>query len=450
MAFTGEHIDTRLRRRSTWLMLGVVLALLGAATFGWLPRTQAAAQAAEPVPPPQRPYDPIEVEPEPTGDGEVSAQALAISDPTFSLHPKIAVDSANNLHMVWQNTQEPGAPGGISFRYSKGTFNGSGYTWSTPVDVYKPGGIFNYIYPKIAVDQQDRVHVVWTWGNTIYYKSWLASQTPAQGSAPLALGAGVYPAIATGPDNRVHVTWQSEVERGNFEILYREFTGAGFTTAINLSKSGGNSLETDITVDSNNVPNAVWREGNKVTYTRRVNGVWQTPLTVSEAFSYWPSIDADGQGCVSMGWSTLGNLNQAVYRKACNGAFVYTREVGGTTNPRASVGMTKNGNALIAWETKINGVDNLNYVLIRSNGQATAVQRLEPSGAGQFWPDVIGLRNCQLAVAWQQSVGNQFDPSLRLLDPNTIASAQTVEPQQSNKPYLYYFPFLQVDHPPAC
>lgn len=461
-----EHAEgskhERTTRRARVIALLVCLTMIGAATFSWLPSSEAAPQAAppvvqqtfEPVPPPHRPYEPFELPAQPTGDNGVSAQAVAVSDPTFSLEPKVAGDSQGNLHVVWQNTQEPAAPGGVSFRYSKGTFNGSGYTWSAPVDVYKPGGVYNYIYPNIAVDQQDRVHVVWTWVNTVYYKSWAATETPAQGTQPLALGTGLLPSIAAGADNRLHVVWEQDVDPSdatNFEVLYREFTGAGFTTARNISASGANSIYPDVAADTNGAVHVVWQEGSgggtKATYTRRTSGNWSPVQSISESFSYRPSIAAGTDGCVYMAWTTLGNVNQTVYRKVCNGQFVDTRNVGGATNPRAGIGVA-GGNVLIVWNTKTNNVDNINYVVIRSNGPATVPQRLEPSGAGQFWPDATGLRNCQLAAVWQQTVGNQFDPSIRIVNPATGAFTQGMRAQQQLDEQ-YYFPYIPNQQPPT-
>lgn len=438
MSFGRPHSARRTRRLTTWLTLCFVLSLIGLAGFSWLPQTEAATEVAGP-PPPHRPYAPIEEEPEAGApEGQISLDGVVVSDPTDSLRPQVAFDSQGNAHMVWHEGE--GAPSN-AVRYAKGTFNGSGYTWSGPLDVYRPGGSSTYIYPRIAVDKNDEVQVVWTFNSTVYYKHWPATSTPASGSAPQPLGSGIYPSIAVGPNNHLHVVWEYAAGGGDFDILYREFTGSGFTTAIDISKNSSNSLSPDVAVDSNNNVYAVWYDLSpaKILFAGRVNGSWSNPLTVSESQSYFPSIEADNSGCVHMGWASFG-IQKAVYRKYCNGQFVFTTEQGSTDSPRASVGVTPGGRAVLVWEQKRNSVFNIAYSTIVGT-QVTPQQWLEPVGVRQFWPDVSSSNLGQLGVVWQQDVGGRFDPAFSAIGcPAGSASGTAVRPQVLAN--VYYLPVV--------
>lgn len=78
-----------------------------------------------------------------------------------SRHAAIAVDSNNNIHIVWSN----GPSGNVSLYYKKST-NG-GVTWSTKRLSWSYAS-----YPDISTDSNNNIHVVWEGPSNvaIYYK----------------------------------------------------------------------------------------------------------------------------------------------------------------------------------------------------------------------------------------------------------------------------------------
>jgi hypothetical protein len=85
-----------------------------------------------------------------------------------SYMPEIAVDSSDKLHVVWYDW----TPGYPEIYYKNSTDGGS--TWSTKRITWNSGNSEN---PAIAVDSSDNLHVIWkdhTAGNyEIYYKKYI-------------------------------------------------------------------------------------------------------------------------------------------------------------------------------------------------------------------------------------------------------------------------------------
>jgi len=110
--------------------------------------------------------------------------------------PCIAVDSQNRLHVVWDGKAE-GYPE-YQIWYARHDETG----WFTPVRISTYSGMENYYqwYSSIAVDSQNRLHVVWhgkASGFTDYYKVWYAKYETGW-KTPICLqptGKNCYPNI---------------------------------------------------------------------------------------------------------------------------------------------------------------------------------------------------------------------------------------------------------------
>jgi hypothetical protein len=359
---------------------------------------------------------------------DVAAQALSsqliASDAYDSLRPQIAADAAHNLHAVWFDASDPDNPQ-RGVMYSKGTRTTGGYTWSAPVYVFKPGGFSNFIHPRLAVDEQNRVHAVWTWNFEVYYRHWPASGMPNDGIAAVKLAGGAeYASVATDANGRAHVVYQSNV--GDYDIYYRVSDGgANFAAAVDIANDSTNSLSPDIAVDSNGVVHAVWYDNApgspRIYHARRTASGWQQPTSVSGSYSYFPSIVADRQGCVHLTWGvTLSTDPNAYYRRSCNGVWETAQALGPSSEARTTVATTPTGNVVAVWEHR----DPISTLFYRAfdGTKWTAGQRLTTSAGGrQMWPDAAGMVNGSLAVIWQEDRprsggGVQFDPVMALVE----------------------------------
>ncbi len=190
-----------------------------------------------------------------------------------SWHPVIALDSSGNPHVVWYDD----TPGNLDIYYKKSTDGGT--TWPTSQRLtWTSGASYS---PAIAIDSSDNLHVVWddyTPGYPeIYYKkganegaSWAPSQRLTWTS-----GSSHAPAIAVEFPGNLHLVWYDDTP-GNPEIYYKKSTdgGATWTTGQRLTLTSGSSESPSISVDSSGNIHVVWMDktpGNMEIYYMKGN-----------------------------------------------------------------------------------------------------------------------------------------------------------------------------------
>jgi len=100
-------------------------------------------------------------------DGQVWTGPDRITDDVgFSGWPAVAVDSGDNLHVVWGRRRVETQSGAEDIYYS--TSPDSGLSWSKPVKI---SGTVGGSRPRIAVSEGNRIHVVWYNGEIFYASS---------------------------------------------------------------------------------------------------------------------------------------------------------------------------------------------------------------------------------------------------------------------------------------
>ncbi|MHC4750641.1 MAG: sialidase family protein, partial [Planctomycetota bacterium] len=100
---------------------------------------------------------------------------VSTSAQTYNLYPSIAIDSQDTLHVVWGADVSGNSYDSVF--YSNST--DGGLTWTNPVAIFNGGrrtfsGGYDYRYgyvPSIAVDSNDVVHVVWELYRYFYRRS---------------------------------------------------------------------------------------------------------------------------------------------------------------------------------------------------------------------------------------------------------------------------------------
>jgi len=141
-----------------------------------------------------------------------------------SFKPRIAPDSSGHLHVVYFNA--PSIYEGLQYEvyYRKSTDAGGTWvagkrlTWNSVSDEY----------PAIAVDSADNLHLVWEeevpWASDIFYRSsadggdtWSSSQNLTNTSL-----SSPRPRIAADPSGNLHLVW-SDYTPGNLEIYYMKY-----------------------------------------------------------------------------------------------------------------------------------------------------------------------------------------------------------------------------------
>jgi hypothetical protein len=167
-----------------------------------------------------------------------------------SENPVVAAGSSGLLHVIWYDRT---TAGNNQLYYKKSTNGGT--SWTPGQRLTWTSGLSEQ--PAVAVDSASDLHLVWndnTPGNAeVYYKkstdagnTWTASQRLSW-----TWGNTEYPSIAVDSLDGLHVVWH-DYTGGNAEIYYRKSTNGGttWTTSRRLTWTSGNSLRPAIAVDS--------------------------------------------------------------------------------------------------------------------------------------------------------------------------------------------------------
>jgi BNR repeat-like domain len=234
---------------------------------------------------------------------------LAGTSGTSKYYPAIAIDSANTIHVVWQDD----TPVNLEIYYKMSTDGGA--TWKAAKRLTWTAG--NSYVPDIAIDSRDAIHVVWqdyTPGNNeIYYKrsedggaTWSAAQRLSWTS-----GYSVSPAVAIDSGGAIHVVWD-DITPGNDEVYYKKSEDGGVTWGVakRLTWSSGNSWCPVIAIDSTDLIYIVWMDdtpGKSEIFCRLSTdrgGTWNVlqRLTWSSISSMYPAIDRDSSDFIHVVW----------------------------------------------------------------------------------------------------------------------------------------------------
>jgi hypothetical protein len=200
-----------------------------------------------------------------------------------SENPVIVIDSSDTIHVFWQDV----SPGNAELFYKKSTDSGS--SWTVKRITWSSG---HSIRPAAAVDSSDNILLVWvdrTPGNyeTYFKKStdsgttWLATNRLTWTSAE-----DDSPAVTTDSSNNIHIVWQDDTE-GEYELHYKRSTDSGSTwTKQRLTWTSSAKGSPFITVDMPDYIHIVWGDnmsGNFEIYHKKstdTGNTWtQTRLT---------------------------------------------------------------------------------------------------------------------------------------------------------------------------
>jgi hypothetical protein len=208
--------------------------------------------------------------------------------------------------------------------------------------------------PSIAVDKNDKVHVVWLdgtdgpWGTDyeIFYVSY-TNETGWTNVTVISDGyAGKYwndgycsdAAIAVDSENKIHVLWEDTTDGvwgTDSEIFYVSYTNSSGWSNITVISDGyggkywndGTSSQASITVDSNDNLHVCWQD--------TTDGVWGTDPEI-----FYVSYTNNS------GWSNVTVLSDGYNGKYWNWGTSY--------NPEISV--DKNDNLHVVWEDSTEGI----------------------------------------------------------------------------------------------
>ncbi len=154
--------------------------------------------------------------------GPYAAPAVVLASPgADSRKPQCSLDSIATLHMVWEEGNAPNREIFYATRTSGGTITTSNLTNSAGIDESSP---------RIHVDSANRIHVIWESGGAVLYRRKTVSFSTAITLPHVSGGSNAEsPDVCTDVGDRVYAMWSEGVAgRRNLRIMRSDDNGANF------------------------------------------------------------------------------------------------------------------------------------------------------------------------------------------------------------------------------
>ena len=386
-----------------------------------------------------------------TNEGETWVEERVTNATDHQYRPSIAIDSNDNIHVVWYGRSWGTNPSCVNIQYRKRTSSG----WQAQEAITDKSD--NQYYPSIAIDSNDNIHIVWYgpgWGtNTKYsdiqYRKRTSAGWQAQEAVTDKSDVQYYASIAIDSSDNIHVVWCGKgwgTNTGCYNIRYRKRTSSGWQTQEAITDKGDSQYAPSIAVDSNDNIHVVWLglgwEPNpdycNIRYRKRTSSGWQTQEAVTNKNNgqYYPSIAIDSNDNIHVvwcgyGWGTNTGRYNIQYRKRTSAGWQtqigltdasvhqYYPNLIWALHPTVSgvkTNRSKSGYAFV-WvdETtlKFYKSSDLNFVTITFIHKGTAWRLLTTLNTTTAWKFITGLN---AAIAWRVLTYGSQSLSWKLLD----------------------------------
>ena len=219
--------------------------------------------------------------------------------------PQVTVSSTGLATAVWE-----GWNGSYTIIQSSTSQNGG--AWSTPVDLSATGG--DAFDPQVTVSSTGLVTAVWTRDNgshDIIQSS--TSQSGGAWSTPVNLSASGedsdVPQVTVSSTGLATAVWYRD--NGSNYIIQSSTSqnGGAWSTPVNLSAAGRDAYDPQVTVSSTGLATAVWYRGNGSndiiqSSTSQSGGAWSTPVDLSATGgdAYDPQVTVSSTGLATAIW----------------------------------------------------------------------------------------------------------------------------------------------------
>jgi len=184
---------------------------------------------------------------------------------------RILCDSRNRIHLVWSSVYDAVIENMEVF-YTRL----EGDTWWHPVKISDdPQGSAT---PDMALDKNLNLHVVWMdYTGTFGVK--YSVGTGDSWSTPVLLpdptdGQSCYPKIAVDTNNILHVVWEERAPRATNFIAYTYCKDSEWAGICTLSTLDDNAWRPQIACDKRNVVHVIWIQGAPFRYRFCENNIW--------------------------------------------------------------------------------------------------------------------------------------------------------------------------------
>ncbi len=297
--------------------------------------------------------------------------ASATGNPTD--RSTLAVDSQGRLHLAWTEREQTGP--NLQVFYSRY----GGGSWTPPEQLSHSPGYAGF--PSIAVDSQDRVHVVWYGFDGTFYQIYYRRLEPPGWTSERALTNeavdATNPALALGPEGHVHIAWFRLQRSGTgTEVAYLRLEGDRVAETLALSDPAVDGTDPSLVVDATGAVHIAWDGlvgGVERLQIIRGPAPWGAVETFSPASvgARHPSLALDGNGRFLVVWEGTDARIYLQTREASSWSAPSLLAAVGT-NRFPSVRWSQDHNPLcdgnaavdVVWTHEDAGVRNLSYAAI--------------------------------------------------------------------------------------
>ena len=160
--------------------------------------------------------------------------------------PDLASGSDGVIHTVWST--------GTNLMYRR-QVNGS---WEAAQTLDSSP---TCLLPRVALDSSNRPVIVWLGASALPgYEVKFTRWTGSGWTAPRVIGYGHFPAVAVDQNNHIHVVFTFPGVAGKEDIMHLVFNGSSWTAARNISNNAGISSRPAIAVTSDNSVHIAWQD----------------------------------------------------------------------------------------------------------------------------------------------------------------------------------------------
>ena len=298
-----------------------------------------------------------------------------------SAFPSLTVDSAGNVHIVWNDRTDYNSAGTDYDIFYK-QWNMSSSSWST-TEVVSTESTSDSYNPSLAVDSAGNVHVVWFdptnyascgTDNDIFYKRWNVSSsswTTTEVVSTESTGNSIVPSLAVDLSENVHISWGDVTDYASsgtdYDIFYKRWENSSSswtTTEVVSTESSSGSNYPSLAVDLVGDVHVAWHDFTDYAGAGTDNDIF---------YKHWDTSTSS--------WSTT--------------EVVSTESTGDSTNPSLAVDSSRN--VYIAWH------DFTDYA-----GAGTDIDIFYK------WGDVSSSTWSATKVVSTESTGDSTNPSLAI------------------------------------
>ncbi|MCG3215413.1 MAG: hypothetical protein KAS63_01775, partial [Candidatus Heimdallarchaeota archaeon] len=284
-----------------------------------------------------------------------TTELVSTESTDFSGFPSLAIDSAGNVHVAWDDlTNYAGNGTDLDIFYKR--WNSSSSTWTT-TEVVSTESTEHSNNPSLAIDTIGNVHIAWDdltnyagsgTDRDIFYRRWdslTSSWTTIEVVSTESTSESAYPSLAIDSAGNMHIAWYDFTDYAGSgtdrDIFYRRWDSSSSSwtvTEVVSTESTGISWKPTLAIDSAGNTHVAWEDWTDYTgagtdpdifYKRwdSSSSSWtmtEVVSTESTGISYYPSLATDSAGNVQIAWEDWtdyagAGLDQDIFYKILTG-----------------------------------------------------------------------------------------------------------------------------------